>query len=45
MSRLVNDLEQDIPNIRHSLLSALAKLHWPAEAEIRVEQESSLRVI
>jgi tRNA 2-thiocytidine biosynthesis protein TtcA len=45
MRRLVNDLERDIPNIRHSILAALAKLDWPAEAEVPFEQEAAFRIV
>jgi tRNA 2-thiocytidine biosynthesis protein TtcA len=39
MSRLLDDLEKEIPNIRHSLLAALGKLDKPAEKEERIDQE------
>jgi tRNA 2-thiocytidine biosynthesis protein TtcA len=44
MNRLVNDLEKEIPNIRYSVLSALGKLHKPANPEAGVEKDSPLHL-
>jgi tRNA 2-thiocytidine biosynthesis protein TtcA len=44
MNRLVNDLEKEIPNIRHSILSALGKLHTPTNLEAGIESDSPLRL-
>ncbi len=45
MRRFLNDLEREIPNIRHSILSALIKLHQRMAEEAPVEKESSVRAI
>jgi tRNA 2-thiocytidine biosynthesis protein TtcA len=45
VGRLVNDLEKEIPNIRHSILSALGKLPQNTDAEAPIEQDSSIRII
>jgi tRNA 2-thiocytidine biosynthesis protein TtcA len=43
VGRLIKDLEQEIPNIRHSILSAVGKLHQPAEAGS--EKKPTLRAL
>jgi tRNA 2-thiocytidine biosynthesis protein TtcA len=45
MRRLIDDLQKEIPNIRHSILSALGKLHTAANLEAGIETESSLHLL
>jgi tRNA 2-thiocytidine biosynthesis protein TtcA len=45
MRRLLNDLEREIPNVRHSILAALGKLHEPFATEGSVEKKSPLRIV
>ena len=45
MRRLLDDLQKEIPNIRHSILSAVGKLPQSTYEEARVEKEPSLRII
>lgn len=45
MLSLLNDLEKEIPNIRHSILSALGRSKFGADAEGGIEKEASLRTV
>jgi tRNA 2-thiocytidine biosynthesis protein TtcA len=45
MRVLLNDLQKEIPNVRHSILSALGKLGFGTEIEAGIEEETSLRII
>jgi tRNA 2-thiocytidine biosynthesis protein TtcA len=45
VGRLIDELEREIPNIRHSILSAVGKLHQPANAEAGIEKRPSLRTL
>lgn len=48
MRRLLDDLQQEIPNIRHSILAATGKLQRPAESAPAIEgteDESSLHFV
>lgn len=45
MRLLLDELQQEIPNVRHSILAALDKLNRPQGAEVKVEKKPSLRVI
>jgi tRNA 2-thiocytidine biosynthesis protein TtcA len=48
MRRLLDDLQKEIPNIRHSILSAMGKLQPAAESEAGnegTEDESSLHLV
>ena len=44
MLRLVNDLEKEIPDVRHSILSALGRMNFGAEKP-GVAKDAALRVI
>jgi len=45
MRRLLDELQKEIPNVRHSILAALDKLNRPEGAEVKVEKKPSLRAI
>jgi tRNA 2-thiocytidine biosynthesis protein TtcA len=45
MRRLLDELQKEIPNVRNSILGALAKLHQSGKEEVDVERESSLRFV
>ena len=45
MHRLLDDLEKEIPNVRHSILSALGRLHKSADLEAGIEKDPSIRII
>jgi tRNA 2-thiocytidine biosynthesis protein TtcA len=44
MRRLLDELQKEIPNVRHSILSALDKLHRP-QTEVLLERKPSLRIL
>lgn len=45
MLRLVNDLEKEIPNIRHSILSALGRNRFGVDLEAEIEKDAAIRAI
>jgi tRNA 2-thiocytidine biosynthesis protein TtcA len=45
MLRLVNDLEKEIPNIRHSILSALGRNKFGADLKTGIENDATLRTV
>ncbi|MBN2243045.1 MAG: tRNA 2-thiocytidine(32) synthetase TtcA [Acidobacteria bacterium] len=45
MRRLLDDLQKEIPDIRHSILSAVGKLPQPATEGDGVEKKPSLRIV
>ena len=45
MRVLLNDLQKEIPNVRHSILSALGRLRFGADIEVGIEEETALRVV
>ena len=45
MLRLVNDLEKEIPDIRHSILSALGRMDFGAAKKTDLYKDAALRVI
>jgi tRNA 2-thiocytidine biosynthesis protein TtcA len=45
MHRLLDDLQKEIPNIRHSILSAVGKLPQSTKEEDAVEKEPSIRIV
>ena len=45
MRVLLNDLQKEIPNVRHSILSALGKLRFGADLEVGIEEETALRIV
>jgi tRNA 2-thiocytidine biosynthesis protein TtcA len=45
MHRLVNDLEKEIPNIRHSILSALGRNRFGVDLEAGIEKNVTLRSV
>jgi tRNA 2-thiocytidine biosynthesis protein TtcA len=45
MRVLLNDLQKEIPNVRHSILSALGQLRFSTNIEVGIEEETSLRTI
>jgi tRNA 2-thiocytidine biosynthesis protein TtcA len=45
MLRLVNDLEKEIPNIRHSILSALGRNRFGVDSEVEIEKDAALRTV
>ena len=45
MRVLLNYLQKEIPNVRHSILSALGKLRFGADIEVGIEEETALRIV
>lgn len=45
MRVLLNDLQKEIPNVRHSILSALGKLRFGSDIEVGIEEETALRIV
>ena len=45
MRRLLDDLQKEIPNIRHSILSAVGKLPQSTKEEDAFEKEPSIRIV
>ncbi len=45
MRRLLDELQKEIPNVRHSIQSALDKLHRPTQTEVPLDRKPSLRIL
>ncbi len=45
MRRLLDELQKEIPNIRHSILSAVGKLPQPKKEENGIEKEPPVRIV